>query len=81
MQFDNGEGAIAHTHSWGVVIIGTPSEVSTAHPPSPPTNTKESRTDTERAAIPKYTRNSNLMWYNVKCHYYGRLTEFAHGSA
>lgn len=48
-----GEGVIAQTHSCGVLSIGTPSEVSTAQPPTPPTNTNAPNIDTDNADIPE----------------------------
>lgn len=43
---------MAHTHSCGVLSMGTPSDVSTAQPPTPPTSTSAPSIVTDNADIP-----------------------------
>lgn len=52
-MFNLDEGATHHTHSNGVESMGTPSDVTTVHPPTPPINTNAPSTDIDMADNPE----------------------------
>lgn len=64
-EFKAFEGATAQTHSKGVEIINTPSEVSTDHPSMPPTRTKAPNTDMDTADIPGNNINSISFFFSI----------------